>query len=108
MSYLDEQSQRLLDAARRGDNKQVEALITAGSSANVKDKSGWTPLHWAVVGDNTNTVKILLEAGANIDAKDNWGGTPLHLAANNNCAETVQALLLAGANLEAKDIHGRT
>jgi hypothetical protein len=40
------------------------------------DSSGSTPLHWAIIECNVESVRLLLDAGANVDTKDNEGRRP--------------------------------
>lgn len=69
---------------------------------DVPDKeNGFTPLHWAVMDDQTNMVKFLLSRGANVNAKDHYGMMPLHKAAAFNRIELVKLLIAAGADLYA-------
>ena len=54
----------------------LDAMIKRGAKINVADTSGSTPLHWAVLHCNVESVKRLLEAGANAAAKDKEGRSP--------------------------------
>ena len=54
----------------------LDAMIKRGAKINVADTSGSTPLHWAVLDCNVESVKLLLEAGANAAAKDKEGRSP--------------------------------
>jgi len=54
----------------------LEALIKRGGQVNVADTSGCTPLHWAVLDRNVESVNLLLEARANVAATDKEGRTP--------------------------------
>ena len=56
----------------------LDAMIKRGAKVNVADTSGSTPLHWAVLDRNVESVKLLLEAGANAAAKDNGGRSPAY------------------------------
>lgn len=60
------------------------SLVAAGSSPDLRDDIGSTPLHYAIDGDGLNctAVRILLELGASADAINNDGDTPLHWAAH--------------------------
>lgn len=46
----------------------VDILLRAGADVNQPDRSGQTPLHYAVRGNNIDAVKRLLAAGAKKDA----------------------------------------
>lgn len=48
---------------------------------NKQDNGGRTPLHYACVSGEVETVDILLRSGANVNVEDLHGHTPLHLCA---------------------------
>ena len=74
----------------------VTRCLQAGTNPNARDKSGYTPLHFAAEVGNSEAVTALTEAGAGLEAKTKYyDATPLDLARN---AEAVMALLEAGAN----------
>ena len=45
----------LHNAAKMGDIRKVNQLITDGADVNAKGGSDWTPLHWAASRGNTET-----------------------------------------------------
>ncbi|KAK1751997.1 ankyrin repeat-containing domain protein [Echria macrotheca] len=65
------------------------------SLVNAVDKSGRTPLAYAVWSGNTNAVEILVTADAEPDLKDNVGGSPLSYAICTG-REVMVNLLLKG------------
>ncbi len=73
-------------------------------SLSAWDSDGWTPLHNAAMGDQTEAVKWLIKAGAKINAKDGPGGsyTPLHGAVVYGHTEAVKLLIKAGAEVNVK------
>ncbi|KAI1367979.1 ankyrin [Xylaria arbuscula] len=76
---------------------------------NAKDRTGWTALHHAASGGESNIVQRLLETGAVIDVLTmNRRWTPLLLAAEKGRRRTVQMLLSHKADIFAKTHHGIT
>ncbi len=86
----------------------VKILIKYGANVNVKDNSGWTPLHIAAWYSDLDIVKYLVEKGADVNAKDNLGQTPLHISTNKGDLENVKALIHGGAIPEYKNHDGKT
>lgn len=77
----------------------AERLIERGAILDMIDKTGWTPLHYAVAQGNTTLTRLLLEKDAN-------GGnirhcSPLHLACANGEEAIVKLLLSKHADAEA-------
>lgn len=80
----------------------VDVINRHPEQLNKPDKeNGFTPLHWAVMGNQTNMVKFLLAKGANVNARDPYGMTPLHKAAAFGCQEIAELLTAHGADLRA-------
>lgn len=103
-----ELNQRLLAAAKTGDNAQVEKLLGQGADPNAKDLDGSTPLIWMASSGLTDGVEALLKKGAQVNAKDKTGWTALMGAARKGHSDTVRALLGNGAYVDAKDNNGWT
>jgi ankyrin repeat protein len=72
------------------------------------DRSGRTPLHYAVADRDAERVRALLAEGADPAATDDDGWTPLHFAAQENAAEVAGLLLDAGAPVNARDVNGNS
>lgn len=64
-----------------GNDHRVRELLNTGAPINVNatDKNGFTPLHFAVPLERSNSTKMLLAAGANINATNKYGYTPAQL-----------------------------
>src|SRR5688572_23758622 len=90
------------DAAMRGDQTQVRALIQKGADVNAPQGDGMTALHWAAYKGDVALTDVLLRAKAKVDAVTRNGAyTPLHLASKGGHAPIVQKLLKAGSNAKA-------
>ena len=100
---------RLVDAAKQGDLKAVETLLSEKADVNAAAADGTTALHWAAFGDDAAMVNALIKAGANLHAGTRVGGiTPLLLAAGNGNAHVVEALLSAGDDANSVTADGTT
>jgi hypothetical protein len=73
----------ILEAARKGKPKEIEALLEKGSDIETKDKDGRTLLMLAAQYGRTASVQLLLEKGANAAARDahHWNAFMLALLA---------------------------
>lgn len=80
----------------------VAAVARHPECVNQRDtKNGMTPLHWTVMGNQTNMAEYLLAHGADVNAGDLYDLTPLHKAAAFNGKDMAALLLDHGANLNA-------
>ena len=98
----------------------VSACLAEGSDPEARDDDGWTPLHWAVFGnDGSEVIRTLLARGADLNARDYRDRTPLNSALNQPYTvlrtttrgatmALVDALLAAGTNPTARDGVGAT
>ncbi|MEM4134493.1 MAG: ankyrin repeat domain-containing protein [Candidatus Micrarchaeia archaeon] len=97
MRYIDEE---LLEAVKSGNLDKVIELINLGADANVVDKDGRTPLHWASFWGHTEIVSYLLRvAPDNAKVKDNYGWIPLHYTFFNSCTKTISLFLTVAPNI---------
>jgi uncharacterized protein len=99
---------RLVDAAKRQDEKALRALVKQRVDVNTPQTDGATALHWAAYWDNLDIVTLLISADANVNAANDFGVTPLSLACTNRNAAMVDALLKAGANPNSAQETGET
>ena len=60
----------ILEAAKKGKDKEIEALLAKGADIEARDKDGRTPLMLAAQYGRTATVRMLLDKGAKADARD--------------------------------------
>ncbi|CAI9737748.1 ankyrin repeat RF_0381 isoform X1 [Octopus vulgaris] len=87
-------------ACRLGDIATVKLLIENNDQCNVNasDKKGFTPLHYAVLGNHLEVMSLLLNYGANVNIQNGKGHSPLHLAIIKNYINLVKPLLEAARN----------
>lgn len=72
-------------------------------SPNIKDESGYTPLHAAASYNNLEAIKLLIEEGALVNNQDCDGDTALHLSESST---TAQLLISFGADPKLCNILG--
>ncbi|XP_042020513.1 inversin-B-like isoform X3 [Salvia splendens] len=80
------------EAVKGGHNKIVEFLIKQGADDGIPNTVGSTPLHYALLKDNSELVELLVAEGALLDA-DSVDGTPLQIAASRGNLKAVKSLL---------------
>ena len=68
-------------ATKAGDLSAIRKLIRGGGSFNSRNRTGMTPLMFAVECAQPGVVRLLLDEGANINSKDILGQTALMIAA---------------------------
>ena len=95
-------------AARSGDFKRIQSLISNGADVNSKNGDGFTPLHVAAVRNRRAVVKLLIDHGADVNTKAEDGRTLLHHVAREGHVNIVKLLLDSGSDLSAKDNAKRT
>eukprot|EP00802_Teleaulax_amphioxeia_P019301 Tamp_19528.p1 GENE.Tamp_19528~~Tamp_19528.p1 ORF type:complete len:411 (+),score=83.58 Tamp_19528:98-1234(+) len=88
----------------------VGALLRLGPECiHLKDKDGWTSLHFAARFGRDDVVKMLLDHKADPNAQDRDGWTAIHNSARNGRIGCVQMLLSHGnADLSKKTRYGET
>ncbi|GBC96725.1 hypothetical protein HRbin16_02534 [bacterium HR16] len=117
----------LIEAAGRGDAREVKRLLQQGARANCRVLYGaeplpivaWVYMQWeslqcenpdeaeARFADYAETVRTLVQAGAPVDARDSLGNTTLMEAALSGHTCWIRLLLRLGANPNAANDHYR-
>ncbi|KAJ5175267.1 skeletrophin [Penicillium canariense] len=84
--------------------RMVKELLNGRAKATAQTRQGGnTPLHYAVGGRSTETVKALLEKGADPNVTNGSGVSPLHKAAAiPGLEELVEAMIKGGADPNKK------
>ena len=91
----------IADAAQRGDNAAIRALIAKQAAVDEPQADGTTALHWAIHFDDIETAALLIRTGANVSGANRTGVTPMRLATINGSAAMIEALLEAGVDPNA-------
>jgi ankyrin repeat protein len=99
----------LMMAALNGRLDWAKKLLDRGAQVQ---KPGWSPVHYAASGPNTELLALLLDRGADINAQAPNGSTPLMMAARFGTEDSVKLLVHRGAdkkllndrNLSAADL----
>ena len=96
------------DAAMRGDQAALRALIAKKADVNAPQADGSTALHWAVYRGDHEAADLLIRSGANVGATNRVGIRPLWMAALYGAAPIVDSLVKAGAKVDERSPNGET
>jgi hypothetical protein len=83
----------------------AEFLLKRGADANVKTRSGLTPLF---VADTAAAAHVLLKHGGNPSATNTYLHNPLHLATSHGLWDVVWLLIRAGGDVTQRGVDGTT
>lgn len=74
--------------------------LECGADVDVRDRQGWTPLHWAAASTRgtAELIKLLLKAGCDTMARNKQGRTALDLAVLFNRTTLKTVLEAEGGN----------
>jgi ankyrin repeat protein len=98
---------KIMNALRNGDGTVFDRLLRENPEAvNAKGSGGWTPIMYAALYGDGETVRLLLNKGANPNAQNDDGGTALMYATDNE--EKTKLLLDQGADPNLRSGEGRT
>lgn len=110
---IEELSKPLLEHAYSGDIAEINSLLEAGASPNVRGEIDndlrhwkWTPLLYAAESGHEEVVQVLLAAGARVNYSSTADYTALMAAAENGHEEIVRTLLLEGAETDKRERFG--
>jgi hypothetical protein len=114
--YFDEEAFALLSleeqlwhCVQQSEFRRAEKLLAAGAGPNLA-RGVWhnTPLHLAVLVDNTDMVTLLLKNYCSVDERNHAGTTPLMLAVKAQNFDVVKDIAHRGANAHRKDCEGKS
>jgi uncharacterized protein len=101
-----EYTTELMNAARDGNLKAVQAAAQRGAEVDERSNKGKSALMLAALEGRENVVQWLIEQGADVNAADNYGTTSLIVAATAGHDAVVKLLLDQGAEIEVRDDNG--
>jgi WD40 repeat protein len=87
--------------------KGSEKLINDSADVNMADKSGNTPLHYAVILNKLPWVKELIRNRANINLLNEEGKSPIFYSLDEEKADILKLLLYGGAKININDNKGK-
>jgi ankyrin repeat protein len=103
----DAKATRLMELLRAGDKAGFRKLLQAEpAAARLKGPGGSTPLMFAVLYGDAETVRLVLDAGADANVRNESGATALMWATDD--PDKTRLLLRAGADPNLKSDDGRT
>ncbi len=97
-----------LNFARKGETTELEKMIKAGLSVNLKDHKGNSLLMLSSYNLNYKTSEMLLQYGANVDEKNDKGQTPLAGVCFKGSLDLVKLLVENKADVNADNGMGTT
>jgi ankyrin repeat protein len=103
----DPRATRMMETLRRGDRQSFEKMLADDPKvASLRGPGGSTPLMYAVLYGNSETVRALLDSGADPSIRNDAGATALMWAADD--IDKMRLLLERGADANARSDDGRT
>ncbi|EAY01244.1 hypothetical protein TVAG_027120 [Trichomonas vaginalis G3] len=88
--------------------KFVEFLISRGADCNVKNKSGYAPIHDSTYNNIPEVIELLVSHGVDINCTNDEGNTSAHIASACCCMKSLEVLIKHGANVNIKNAKGIT
>src|SRR5262249_24762570 len=98
--------EKLINAVKNCDLKNVETLIASGAGLEARDNGDRTALMRAAEKGYSDIVIILIKSGADVNARDKFDWTPLFMAADKGHVEIVKILIATGATVETDTLEG--
>jgi ankyrin repeat protein len=99
-------SNSLCEASLNGNIEEVKKLVADGTSVNVKNQEGMSPLMAACKGGKYSVAIYLLAEGADIDASNDTGCVITWAMSSKNYM-LLEYILNKGPNLYWKDVDGK-
>ncbi|KAG8510254.1 Serine/threonine-protein phosphatase 6 regulatory ankyrin repeat subunit C, partial [Galemys pyrenaicus] len=105
-----EEDEPLKESRRKEAFFCLEFLLDNGADPSLRDRQGYTAVHYAAAYGNRQNLELLLEMSFNCleDVESTIPVSPLHLAAYNGHCEALKTLAETLVNLDVRDHKGRT
>ncbi|XP_045144987.1 serine/threonine-protein phosphatase 6 regulatory ankyrin repeat subunit C [Echinops telfairi] len=105
-----EEDEPLKESRRKEAFFCLEFLLDNGADPSLRDRQGYTAVHYAAAYGNRQNLELLLEMSFNCleDVESAIPVSPLHLAAYNGHCEALKTLAETLVNLDVRDHKGRT
>uniref|UniRef100_G1S6Y0 Ankyrin repeat domain 52 n=1 Tax=Nomascus leucogenys TaxID=61853 RepID=G1S6Y0_NOMLE len=109
-SHDAEEDEPLKESRRKEAFFCLEFLLDNGADPSLRDRQGYTAVHYAAAYGNRQNLELLLEMSFNCleDVESTIPVSPLHLAAYNGHCEALKTLAETLVNLDVRDHKGRT
>lgn len=98
----------LEEVSDKCDVEVCERFLAEGADVNAEDEDGCTPLLWAVLSGDHNSVEMFIAKGADVNCMNDEQETPLHWAATAGNLPIAELLISKGAQVNVKDKFGIT
>jgi len=98
----------VLHFAAQADIHLLNCFLNHHADPNTTNCEGETPLFYAEMVENLQSLNLLIDAGGRVNAQRRDGRTALHQAVFAGHEKCVRLLLERGANIECRDKEGRT
>ena len=92
-----------MNAAFNGNVQAVKSIMERGADPSLMDNLGWSTLHHAAAGGDTDIISLIHTHLPNIESKTGEGYTPLMVAAFTGKLHAVKWFLEKGATVACKD-----
>lgn len=93
----------LMEAVRAGQLDAVRILLEQKERVDLRDRYGYTLLHYAASLGHTEIGALLIAHGAEVDARADQELTPLMIAAMEGHVEVVQMLVNQGGQVDSRN-----
>jgi ankyrin repeat protein len=99
-------AQELIDLIKSKENIRLAEKLNA-LNPNIRNEQGISPLHAALLYNNTEAMMALAKNNPNLTIENNLGFTPLMSAAISNNFDVVKILVEKGVNPNATNSEGK-